>query len=524
VRYRGQELLSASARVLNTIRGDRIALAPEAAHAALDPSRPVGEQLQEVLRAHRKMRAAAANAAVLAALGAVHLATPEDCMRRFARELSPQACQRVVIAMALLCEPELLLLDEPTAALDSKARRELLSLLRELRERGIALLITTADLAVAAALADQVVLMQDGRVIEQGDPAEVFERSRHPYTVALLNMQNGASAFGEQESVVAQLPNDWLLEARALEAYDAVGRESLRGVSLALSKGESLGVVGESGSGAALLPEVLLQLVPASAGEVLFHGENLCELTPEELRLQRQYLQGIGPAPWASLDPLLSMLDVIEEPLRIFRPQTAAIERRERVYSMLGAIGLQPRHLGRFAHELSHEEALRVALARALILKPDVLVWSEPWAALDGAARGACSQLLRELRAAMRLTLLLVTHDWRDLRGHCEQILVLYAGSVVEAGTCDDLFGAPLHPYTRALIDAAPVDPMRVRGSSVTITPPSLALTTPPIAALGCAFRQHCPHAIARCETETPLLLTQGARRVACHRADELSH
>jgi oligopeptide/dipeptide ABC transporter ATP-binding protein len=296
---------------------------------------------------------------------------------------------------------------------------------------------------------------------------------------------------------------------------------ALQGVSLQLEAGQSLGVVGESGSGKSTLARALLQLLPLSSGEILLQGENLATLDAPALRARRRHLQMIFQDPTASLDPRMRVEHSVGEPLRIFEPLLDRADRRWRVLAMLARVGLTAQHLARWPHELSGGQAQRVAIARALIAGPKLLVCDEVISALDVTLRAQVLELLSGLRAEQNLALLFIAHDLAAVRRACANVLVLNLGRVMEAAPTDLLFRAPRHPYTRALLESAPIaDPRRARARHVaTLRGEPASPLDPPS---GCVFRNRCPFAIERCALEVPLLREFEGSQVACHRAGEI--
>jgi oligopeptide/dipeptide ABC transporter ATP-binding protein len=322
-----------------------------------------------------------------------------------------------------------------------------------------------------------------------------------------------------------------LLQARDLVvSFEAAGDglfaapvtlQALHGVSFALDAGQSLGIVGESGSGKSTLARALLQLHPLTSGQVLLQGEDLAALDEAALRARRRDLQMIFQDPAASLDPRMRVEHIVGEPLRVFEPQLDRADRRWRVLAMLARVDLTAQHLARYPHELSGGQAQRVAIARALIAGPKLLVCDEVISALDVTLRAQVLELLGSLRAQQQLALLFIAHDLAAVRRACESALVLNLGRVMEAAPIELLFRAPRHPYTRALLDAAPIaDPRRARARRA---PPLRGEPASPLdPPSGCVFRNRCPFAIERCALEVPLLRELGGSQVACHRAEEI--
>jgi oligopeptide transport system ATP-binding protein len=296
---------------------------------------------------------------------------------------------------------------------------------------------------------------------------------------------------------------------------------AVNGVSFELARGETLGLVGESGSGKSTIARALLRLVPAESGVVLFHGTDLLKLSGSCLQAMRRHLQLIFQDPLASLDPRMNIADILTEPLRVFEPQLSGRQREQRALAMARAVGLGAEHLHRYPHEFSGGQAQRIGIARALIIEPELIVCDEPLSALDVSIKSQISNLLKDLQRQLQLSLLFISHDLAAVRFSCDRVLVLYLGRVMETAGCDALFSTARHPYTRALMRAAPIpDPIaaRARRSAPLEGEVPSALFAPS----GCVFRTRCPMAIERCVREIPLLRQVGASLVACHRAEDV--
>jgi oligopeptide transport system ATP-binding protein len=312
------------------------------------------------------------------------------------------------------------------------------------------------------------------------------------------------------------------LSVRYAVAGHARGLQALDDVSFFVQRGETLGVVGESGCGKSTLARALLRLVPSTSGRVLFRGEDLLALAGPELRAMREHLQVIFQDPLASLDPRLTVAEIIAEPLREFRRGLTRAERDERVGASLARVGLLPEHLRRYPHEFSGGQAQRIGIARALMLQPEFLVCDEPISALDASIKSQIANLLKDLQQEFQLSLLFIAHDLAAVRFSCDRIMVLYLGRVMEIAGRASLFESPRHPYTRALLQAVPIaDPVRARARAV--SPLSGEIPSPMSPPSGCVFRTRCPLAIARCAAEQPRLRRIGDNEVACHRAEELA-
>jgi oligopeptide/dipeptide ABC transporter ATP-binding protein len=535
--FEGADLLSLDEAGLNRVRGTRISMIFQDPMTSLNPYLSVGTQMALVLGAHRRVgrrEAAAESARMLEAVG-----IPEAARRlaMYPHELSGGMRQRVMIATALLGRPALLVADEPTTALDVTVQAQILALMRDLRERfGTAIVMISHDLSVLAGLADRILVMQRGECRETGPVDQVFYEPRDPYTRTLLaavpRLDRPAwERLPPRPGAAADPARKPLLRAEALRVeFPLPGGgllaprrrlQALAGVSFELAPGEVLGVVGESGCGKSTLGRAVLRLVPVTAGRVSFLGHELTGLSRAELDPLRRDLQVVFQDPLASLNPRMTVRDIVAEPLETFEPGLAEDQRTNKVAEMLSRVGLDPSHMNRYPHQFSGGQCQRVAIARALITRPRVVVCDEAVSALDVSVRAQILRLLLELRRLLDLSLVFIGHDLAVIRQVSQRVLVMYLGRVVEAGPAEELFAHPRHPYTRALVDAAPVpDPRLERARRRTglageipspLTPPS-----------GCVFRTRCPHAVERCAIEVPALTTHGKAEVACLRVGEI--
>jgi oligopeptide/dipeptide ABC transporter ATP-binding protein len=515
VRFGGREILGLRERELKALRATRIAMVFQDSLEAMNPYVRIGRQLGHILRCHGLADANAAKARVLEMLAAVGLPDPDRQARAYPHQLSGGMRQRVMLAAALIAGPDLLIADEPTSALDVTVQAQILDLLARLRQK-TALLLITHDLGVVAGHCDRVVLIERGRRIEEGVTGEVFAAPSAAYTRRLLQ------ATPQRQGDVAPapaVPGPALLETRGLSAaYREPGRgrlHAVKGVDLDLAAGETLAIVGESGSGKSSLARAILGLVPASAGRVVFAGVALPADLRHRAQAMRRDLQLVFQDPVASLNPQLTVEEIVAEPLVAGR-KAGRRERRDRVTAMLEKAGLSPEYLGRHAHELSGGQAQRVAIARALIVEPRVLVCDEAVAALDGTTRARILDLLADLQRQSGLAILFIAHDLAVVRQISHRVMVMYLGQVVEVASGRDLFTRPVHPYTRALIDAVPtLDGRRPPVLQGEVPSP---LAPPP----GCAFHPRCPYAEPRCALSAPALEYSGGRLVACLRAGEI--
>ena len=525
----GAALLGSAAQV----RGRSVSMIFQDPMTSLTPHLRIGDQIAEPLVAHRGMSWQDARARAAELLGQVRMSDVPRRLRQYPHELSGGMRQRAMIAMALACDPQLLIADEPTTALDVSVQAQLLKLLRDLvQERGMALALVTHDMGVIAALADDVLVMRDGKVIEHAPVQRVLTAPSHEYTRALLaatprldapgpaprmSSPGAAPLSARHVSVRHRLGGGWLGRARWLTAVDDVSFET--------RDGEALGVVGESGCGKSTLTRALLRLGPASRGEIVWLGRAVQDLAGAELRSLRDGMQVVFQDPFASLDPRMRIADIIAEPLRALRPAMSAAERSEKALRMLDSVGLGAQYAGRRGRELSGGQCQRVAIARAMILEPKLLVCDEAVSALDVSIQAQILELLDTLKRERGTSIVFVSHNLAVVRRLCERVMVMYLGKVVEAGPTEAVFEAARHPYTRMLLAAVPLlDPARERARldalDVRGETPS-ALDRPS----GCQFRDRCPAALPACAAASPGTEDTGnAHQVACLRWRELTN
>ena len=426
---------------------------------SLNPLHTLERQIAEILLVHRRMSARAARGRTLDLLRLVGLPDAESRLDAYPHQLSGGQRQRVMIAMAIANEPDILIADEPTTALDVTIQSQVLALLHDLRQQlGMALLLITHDLTIVRRMAERVAVMTRGEIVETGPTEAIFDRPRHPYTKRLLM----AEPRGRAAPADPAAPR--LIEAEGLRVWFPVRRGVLRrvaghikavdGVSLAVRAGMTLGVVGESGSGKTTLGLALLRLT-AAQGKIRFSGHDIMGLSQRQLRPLRRELQIVFQDPFSSLSPRMSVAQIVEEGLRVHNLAASAVERRRLIETALAEVGLDPAAAERYPHEFSGGQRQRIAIARALVLKPRLVVLDEPTSALDMSVQAQIVELLRELQARRGLAYLFISHDLRVVRALAHEILVMKDGHIVEAGPTDRIMTAPRHPYTRALMAAA---------------------------------------------------------------------
>jgi len=459
IRFAGEELVGAMPERLRRVRGNRIAMVFQEPMTSLNPLHTLERQVAETLLIHKHMTAIAARARTIELLRLVGLPDAESRLGAYPHQLSGGQRQRVMIAMAIANEPDLLIADEPTTALDVTIQAHILQLLKDLRDRfGMALLLITHDLTIVRKMADQVCIMTAGEIVEAGPTAGIFARPRHPYTRRLL------AAEPKGQPVPADPAAPQLIEGEDVKVWFPIRRGLLRrvggyvkavdGVSLAVRRGTTLGVVGESGSGKTTLGLALLRLTEAQ-GQIRFAERDIAALRQRQLRPLRREIQVVFQDPFSSLSPRLSVAQIVEEGLKVHRLAASADERRRLIETALVEVGLDPEAAERYPHEFSGGQRQRIAIARALVLKPRFVVLDEPTSALDMSVQAQIVDLLRELQTRHGLAYLFISHDLRVVRALAHDILVMKDGRIVEAGPTDQVMTAPEHPYTRALMAAA---------------------------------------------------------------------
>jgi len=456
--FAGENLVNASERRLRGIRGKDIAMIFQEPMTALNPLIRIGEQITEVLSLHEGLAFAPARERAIALLARTGISEPERRFSSYPHELSGGQRQRAMIAMALACRPQLLIADEPTTALDVTIRVQIMELLEELqREYGMAILLITHDLNLVHRFADRVGVMQSGRLVEVAETRQLFAQPQHSYTKRLLDSrptkmvqplapEHEASADllrGDDLRVEFSYPVGWF-KKKVFTAVD--------GVSVALKRGETLGIVGESGSGKSTLAMALLALQPLAHGDSIFAGLSLRNIAPAQLRSMRAKMQVVFQDPFASLSPRLTIEQIVGEGLALHQPKMPVAERRQRIAQTLQEVGLTSDILVRYPHEFSGGQRQRIAIARALILQPQLLVLDEPTSALDASVQKQVLELLAKLQVSHGMSYLLISHDLEVIAAMSHRIAVMQAGRIIEQGSADEIIKTPRHDYTRQLL------------------------------------------------------------------------
>ena len=459
VLWKGSNLLRASQKTLRSLRGNEISMIFQEPQISLNPVQKVDRQVAEIIMTHQRIDMRKARQMVPELLEDVGLRDPKRQARSYPHELSGGQRQRVMIAMALANNPDLLIADEPTTALDVTVQAQILELLRQKqRERNMAMLLITHDLDVVRAMADDVTVMERGSVVEAGPRKDVLVSPAHPYTRKLVDSQpNGepnplpanAKTVVETTDLKVHFPILAGVLKRQVGAVKAVD-----GVTLSIREGETLGVVGESGSGKSTLGMALLRLV-SSNGPIVYLNQNIDGFEPKQMVPLRREMQVVFQDPFSSLSPRMSVSEIIGEGLSIHAQGLSDEETEQRVIEALEVVGLDPSARHRFPHEFSGGQRQRIAVARALILQPKLLILDEPTSALDMTVQAQLLELLRQLQADLGLAYLFISHDLKVVRSMSHQVMVMQNGKVVEAGDAQTLFDEPRELYTRALLKAA---------------------------------------------------------------------
>jgi len=479
VSYRAQELIGAPENILNDIRGAKITMIFQDPLTSLTPHMRIGDQIIESLQTHKKMNRDEAAARAIATLELVRIPEAKRRMRQYPHELSGGMRQRVMIAMATACGPDLLIADEPTTALDVTVQAQILEIMRDLKkELNTSVVLISHDMGVIASMCDRVLVMRHGEFVEQGAADDIFYRPQHPYTRMLLEAMPRIDR-PERPGRVALKPlppeSPILLDVEDIKVHFPIRvggtilpkykpLRAVDGVSFTLKQGETLGVVGESGCGKSTLARAVLKLLPQTAGTVVWRGRDLKEAAKRELRQLRKEFQIVFQDPLASLDPRMKIGESIAEPLRSLEPGIPRNNVNERVAAIMEKVGLDPNWINRYPHEFSGGQNQRVGVARAMILQPKLIVCDEAVSALDVSIQAQIVDLILSLQAEFGMSLIFISHDLSVVRQVSHRVMVLYLGRVVELASREAIYSDARHPYTKALISAVMVpDPQAER-------------------------------------------------------------
>ncbi|KPX30389.1 MULTISPECIES: ABC transporter ATP-binding protein [Pseudomonas syringae group] len=457
ITYRGQQLVGADDRTLRELRGNRIAMIFQEPMTSLNPLHSVSRQIGETLLLHRGISGSEARKRIVELLELVGIQQPEKRLKAYPHELSGGQRQRVMIAMALACEPELLIADEPTTALDVTVQRKILLLLKELQQRlNMSLLLISHDLNLVHSVAQRVCVMRAGEIVEQSDCKSLFKSPQHPYSRLLLDAEPAGEPLPrDSRETVLQVDHlkVWFSLTGGILRQHKEYLKAVDDISLSIERGKTLGIVGESGSGKSTLGQAILRLLE-SQGSIRFKGQALDGLSQKQIRPWRKEMQVVFQDPYGSLSPRMSVAQIISEGLEVHSRFDAAQCDAE-VIRALEEVGLDPQTRHRYPHEFSGGQRQRIAIARALVLKPALILLDEPTSALDRTVQKQVVALLRDLQQKHGLTYLFISHDLAVIKALAHDVIVVKDGKVVERGPSHDLFDSPQHPYTRELLAAA---------------------------------------------------------------------
>lgn len=459
IEFEGESILEKSEREMQSIRGDRIGMIFQEPMTSLNPYLRVGIQVAEAIMCHRKVSKSQAKQRVIELFNLVHLPMPEKSYTKYPHEFSGGQLQRIMIAMALINEPDILIADEPTTALDVTVQAEVLSLIKEIQGKmGMAILFITHDLGVVKHFADRVLVMCKGELVEEGMTQSLFDSPKHDYTRMLIN----SIPKGAKDPVSAAAPE--LLSAEDIRVKFLVKPhfiksknqyfEAVKGISLNLKQGETLGIVGESGSGKSTLGRALIGLLPSS-GRIVYKGQDVSLLNDKQRHSLKKDVQMVFQDPYGSLSPRMTVGEIITEGLTVHQPHLSKQERLERARKALIEVRLEPNSINRYPHEFSGGQRQRIAIARALILEPSFILLDEPTSALDRSVQLTVIDLLKDIQTKHNIGFLFISHDLSVVKALSDRVLVMQKGEVMEEGSAEEIFNAPKNDYTKKLIAAS---------------------------------------------------------------------
>lgn len=459
IEFQGSDLLTLDTAALQKVRGKKISMIFQEPMTSLNPVFTVGQQIKEVLTLHQNFNAIEKNKRVIELLDLVGIREPEKKVDVYPHALSGGQRQRVMIAMALACGPDLLVADEPTTALDVTIQQQILDLLSDIQQKtGMAVLLITHDLNLVRKFSNRVCVMQEGKIVETNDTKEIFAQPQHAYTKFLLDSEP------DKKIATVKASTEVVLSAENIRCYFPIYKgffkrkvdevKAVDDITLTLHSGETLGIVGESGSGKTTLGLAMFRLL-SSQGEIYFKGQNVSEFSEKRMRPLRRHFQIVFQDPFSSLSPRMTVQQIIEEGLKLHFPELNVAQRLVKIVDVLHEVGMDEDILWRYPHEFSGGQRQRIAIARTIVLEPDVILLDEPTSALDVSVQKQVLALLAQLQAKRKLSYLFISHDLRVVRAMAHRVIVMREGQVVEQGQVEEVFNNPKHDYTRALAAAS---------------------------------------------------------------------
>jgi peptide/nickel transport system ATP-binding protein len=467
INYNGNDLAQLNQKHMTSVRGKEISMIFQDPMSAFNPTMKIGKQLIETARVHLHLTKKQATVRALEMLEKVGIDRVDERFHQYPHEFSGGMLQRVMIAMALICRPKLLIADEPTTALDVRIQAQILKLMKELQQEiEMSIILITHDFGVVAGICDRVVVMKDGELVEANDVTSIFNAPKHPYTKKLLEAL--PRLHDDKVLTKKKASNETLLSVSGLTKVFRLknGKKltAVEDVSFDIKRGETLGLVGESGSGKSTTGRLILQLEALTAGSVTYKGMRIHRFNKQERLKLRRDIQIIFQDPKASLNPRMKVMDIIGQPLDVHNLYPDKKARKQRIEELLTLVGLEHEHMYRYPHEFSGGQQQRIGIARALAVEPTFIVCDEVLSALDVSIQAQMVELLKDLQEKLGLTYLFIAHDLAMVKHLCDRVAVMYEGKLIELGSSVDVYDQPLHPYTRALIEAVPIpDPDKER-------------------------------------------------------------
>lgn len=467
IHYNGSDLAQLNQKEMTNVRGKEISMIFQDPMSAFNPTMKIGKQLIETARVHLHLSKKEATVRALEMLKKVGIDRVDERFHQYPHEFSGGMLQRAMIAMALICRPKLLIADEPTTALDVRIQAQILKLMKELQQEiDMSIILITHDFGVVAGMCDRVVVMKDGELVEANDVTSIFNAPKHPYTKKLLE---ALPRLHDNKVVTKTKTNEEILLSvseltKVFRLKNGKKLTAVEDVSFDIKRGETLGLVGESGSGKSTTGRLILQLESLTAGSVTYKGMRIHRFNKQERLKLRRDIQIIFQDPKASLNPRMKVMDIIGQPLDVHRLYPDKVARKKRIEELLTLVGLEHDHMYRYPHEFSGGQQQRIGIARALAVEPTFIVCDEVLSALDVSIQAQMVELLKDLQEKLGLTYLFIAHDLAMVKHLCDRVAVMYEGKLIELGSAVDVYDQPLHPYTRALIEAVPIpDPVKER-------------------------------------------------------------